>query len=162
MKLLNKGIALLCLSLVPLLASACALSPAQAPASDLFTQMTPIGDVDMPAPAALPDRPHAAALVVNGAELLAFDAAGAQRLIVRDQVGEANTQIAQECSAGFNTLSASYDHLLAQAKDHERVYNRLGERWAEAENDLQRQRVVHGAEAWLNHLLLLAAIGLAL
>jgi hypothetical protein len=125
---LSRGMALLCVLMVPVLSSACALSPARAPQSSFFAQMQPLALDDMPVPAAMPERPKAAALTTPAGQFVVFDAAGAQRLIARDQVGEANTQIALECTAGFNTLSGAYDQLLMQAQEHERIYNRLGER----------------------------------
>lgn len=142
--------------------SACALSPVDPPSSELFSQMQPVGDVAMPAPQPLPDRPRAALLTLEDVQFMAFDTSGAQRLGVRDAIGEANTRLAEHCSAGFNELATSYDTLLGHAQAQELHFNRLGERWSEAEGDLQRQRFEHGAETWANRALLVLAIGLAL
>jgi hypothetical protein len=158
----SKGLLVAVMLSLCTLTSACALSPMQAPASDLFAQMQPLGDASMPMPQALPERPRAALLTLEDVQLMAFDPLGARQLVARDSIGEANTRLAEHCSAGFNELAVSYDTLLDQARDHERYYNRLGERWAQAETDLQRQRFEHGLETWANRALLVLAIGLAL
>lgn len=154
--ILGGAVAALMLSL-----SACAMSPVDAPQSDYFAQLAK-ADSTMPAPADLPSRPHATMLTVQNVDVFAFTAEQANQLMARDLIAEANTTIAKECSAGYNEVTGAYDILLMQAQQHEQIYNRLAERWADAENDLQRQRMSFGVETWANRALMAVAVGLAL
>lgn len=159
--IVNKGLRLLVALILPMLAAGCALSPTKPPQSTLFERMQAV-NAAMPPPAALPPRPHAAVLQSGDEQFMAFDASGALQLAVRDEVAQSNTRAAAQCSAGFNGLSVAYDDLLEKARQHEQLYNQLGQRWADAENDLQRQRTMHGVDNWVNRALLLLALGIAL
>lgn len=148
-------------ALCALTLSACGLQPARAPRSEVFSQLAPVS-VHMPAPAELPPRPQAQVLATDGGDYMAFDAEQAARLLARDEAAAANTDIAGQCTAGYNELAGAYGDLLERAQQHEAAYNQLAQRWADAENDAQRERVIHDAENWINRALLLLALGLAL
>lgn len=113
--------------------------------------------IEMKGPVALPERPRAAPLKLEGLDYFAFDAQGAQRLIARDLVCEANTQIAAHCAAGFTNLSTSYGLLLQQAQLLEQQHNYMAERWAQAEEQIRQRDRERLIETWLTRILLLGA-----
>jgi len=159
---LRPGLMMLCLAFAAACAtSGCVAAPVKAPSSDLFAQMKS-PDVSMPAPAALPARPNATVVKSAAGEMLAFDAKGAKVLLARDEIGERNTELAAECSTGFNEVTGAYGVLLEQAQTHEQMYNLVSEKWAAAETQVRRQDVVHEAENWVNRALMLIAVGFAL
>lgn len=139
----------------------CASAGVKPPTSALFSQMQK-PDITMPAPVALPARPQAAAIRAAGTDYVGFDASAAKQLLIRDEIGEQNTDLATECSAGFNEVAGAYGVLLDQAQAQERMFNQVGQRWADAENDLQRQDVIHETENWINRALIVLAVGIAL
>jgi hypothetical protein len=139
----------------------CGLSPVQVPESRYFAQLQP-ADVEMAEPAPLPPRPEARLLSTPGGEVMAFDGGTGSMLLARDEVAEANTQIAGACSVGFGELQGAYNVLLDKAQEQERYTNHVGRRWAEAETQLRRDQTAHAWENWFNRLLLAAALGLAL
>lgn len=149
------------LPLVLLFMSGCASQAVQAPRADLFGQMLK-PDMVMPAPAPLPARPAAQHMVAQGGDLFVFDAAGARQLLARDQVAEYNTELAGVCAMGFNEIAGAYGVMLDQAQHQEQAYNLVGEKWAAAETQLQREGVIQEAESWVTRALLFIAVGLAL
>jgi len=153
-------VAFLLIAIVALAGCASAVKP---PESQFFSEHSPATAVAMPSPAPLPARPSAELAATPGGEAMLFEPSAALQLLLRDEIGEANTRIAAECSAGYAELSGAYDVLLEHAQALEQRYNLLGSHWAEAETELQRQDTAHAAENWFNRLLLLlAALGLAL
>lgn len=149
------------LTLLILILSGCSGAPVKAPSSELFAKMQK-PEVSMPAPATLPQRPDATLLSHSGQEFMGFDARAAAKLLIRDEVAEQNTVIAGQCSAGFNEMSSAYAVLLDEARAHERTYNLVGQKWADAEAQLQRESLTHAVENWLNRALIFLAVSLAL
>lgn len=152
---------LLVLAVVLLCLSGCASAPLQGPQSSLFSGYA-VPDVAMPRPAALPERPRAALLQTPQGDLLVFDAAAAQQLLLRDRVAEQNTELAGHCAAGFDAQAEAYAVLLRQAQAQEQLYNHLGQRWADAERQLDAEQRSRAVENWFNRALLFAVLGLAL
>jgi hypothetical protein len=135
-------------------ATGCGLEQVRAPKSEIFAGMKPPA-IEMPAPAALPDRPKASVVPGPGGPMLGFDKDAGTRLLVREQLCEANTGIARECAAGFGSLQKSYGILLTQAQLLEEQHNYMAQRWAEAETERQARDREQFAETWLTRFLLL-------
>lgn len=136
------------------LLAACASTPA--PHLDVMAKAeTPA--IEMKGPVQLPERARAVPLQVDGVDYFALDAQGAQRLVARDLVCEANTQIAAHCAAGFKDLSVSYGLLLQQAQLLEAQHNYMAERWAQAEDQIRQRDRERLIETWLTRILLLGA-----
>lgn len=146
------------LILAACLASGCA-SVVEAPRIEVFAKAAALPPIDMPAPATLPARPVVKHLRDPAAgDLFAFDGPNAQKLVARDQVCEANTDVATHCAAGFKHLQLSYDALLREAQLLEGQHNYMAQRWAQAETELRQRERERAIESWLTRLLLAGAL----
>jgi hypothetical protein len=138
----------------------CAAQPIEPPRIEVFSKADRKG-LEMPAPATLPPRPSARLVNDPAGDLAAFDKDGALKLIARDKVCEANTEIARHCAAGFNDLERERQVLLQQALLLEQQHNYMAERWAQAEQELRQRERERAIETWLTRLLLAGAFAAA-
>lgn len=136
---MNRLVAILCLSL-PLIG--CASFSVEPPISNRFSEtVEPLPKLEFTSKdlVAIPDKPKPEKLEVEGTTYIAFTPEEFASVIDLGKAASFNTDIA-EYSLGLNeTLLTERENLILLGKYEEERANYYAEKWAMAEEDLQRE-----------------------
>jgi hypothetical protein len=129
-----------------LLAGGCTTSPT-VPQSHVFSTERALPRINAPLP--VPAHPHADVGTVGATPAMCFTEAGARALAARDAILMGNTQIAGNAVAAYADLRDADLALRQQALLMEQQYNAATVELAQAQADLDRERMYGTIERWI-------------